>query len=413
MNTRAAVLAWARQQLAASSDSAALDAEVLLMHVVGCDRSHLRAWPEKPLTQAESDQFRHLIERRQTGWPVAYLTGEREFWSRSFEVAPGVLIPRPETELLVELALERIPANTAVDLLDLGTGSGILAITLAAERPRAGITAIDASAAALAIAARNARRHGLLHLRLLLSDWFAALDPAQRFDLIISNPPYIAAADPHLSHGDLRHEPRMALASGAEGFDALDTLIAGARQHLKPDGWLLLEHGFQQAEGVAKRLRQAGYGQITHHADLQGHWRATVARYDGCRHPTPPEPVMKQPSPLILPRTLVNQILHLAQETAERGFTALIGARRGVPRSCHALSAEDPQGTAALAELHQQEETLFAVVHAQHGADSRPGLQPSLPRLVVDQDTRGVLELRGFEATPTGDRELELVLGEP
>jgi release factor glutamine methyltransferase len=260
-------------------DTPRLDAEVLLMHILGKDRAYLRAWPERVLSPDQAERYRQLIERRAEGRPVAYLTGQREFWSRLFTVRPGVLIPRPETELLIELALAALPADRAADLLDLGTGSGIVAVTLAAERPRATVTATDLSPDALAVARENAARHGLTNIRFAQGDWFAALPENERFDLIASNPPYIAERDPHLSLGDVRFEPTLALASGPEGLDALAAIATGARKRLKPGGRLLLEHGYDQAEPIALLLAGLGYAEIAHHPDLQGHLRATSARW--------------------------------------------------------------------------------------------------------------------------------------
>ncbi len=278
-DTLAAALALGGNRLGETSDSAALDAEVLMMGVLDRDRAHLRAWPEKRLTPEQANDYWTLIERRRQGWPIAYLTGEREFWSRPFRVAPGVLIPRPETELLIELTLSVIPPRLPVDLLDLGTGSGIIAITLAVERPQARVVAVDVSSEALAIAKSNAERHGTHNVQWLQGDWLAPLVPTDRYDLIVSNPPYIAEDDPHLRQGDLRHEPRLALACGPDGLTALRTLIRGARDFLKPDGLLLLEHGFDQAGTIAALLREHDYCEIAHHRDLQGHQRATMARY--------------------------------------------------------------------------------------------------------------------------------------
>lgn len=279
LETIAAALASGRERLGATSESAGLDAEVLLMTVLRRDRAHLRAWPDKPLTPEQAGEYAALIERREEGWPIAYLTGAREFWSRSFQVAPGVLIPRPETELLIELALAAIPVDQPADLLDLGTGSGIIAITLAMERPRTRVVAVDLSPDALAIAQANAERLGTVNLQFLRGDWLASLPPGGRFDVIVSNPPYIAEDDPHLRQGDLRHEPSLALASGPDGLTALRSIIDQARPHLKPGGALLLEHGHDQAEAVAARLRDHSYNEIAHHSDLQGHRRATMARY--------------------------------------------------------------------------------------------------------------------------------------
>lgn len=277
--TLAGALDSGRRRLAETSENAALDAEVLLISALDCNRSHLRAWPEKKLTPEQAHNYETLVERRREGWPVAYLTGEREFWSRSFKVAPGVLIPRPDTECLIELALAATPADQPADLLDLGTGSGIIAITLAMERPLARVVAVDASPDALAIARSNTESIGTANLSLLRGDWLAPLTPGDRFDLIVSNPPYIAEDDAHLLQGDLRHEPRMALSSGPDGLAALRLIIRDARNFLKPGGALLLEHGYEQADAVAELMNSSGYQQITHHRDLQGHRRATMARY--------------------------------------------------------------------------------------------------------------------------------------
>jgi release factor glutamine methyltransferase len=269
----------ATARLAASSDTPRLDAEVLLTAILGRDRSYFRAWPERLLEPDQAQRFQALVEQRAEGVPIAYLVGEREFWSRSFIVQPGVLIPRPDTELLIELALDFIPAQQPAAILDLGTGSGIIAVTLAAERPLAQVIATDLSPAALAIARANAARHGVENIRFELGDWFAALPQNGRFDLIVSNPPYIAEQDPHLAQGDLRFEPSLALSSGPTGLDALTVIADGARQRLKPGGWLLLEHGYDQADNLAAILAGFGYADIAHAQDLQGHRRATFARW--------------------------------------------------------------------------------------------------------------------------------------
>lgn len=219
-------------------------------------------------TPAQITQFSALLTRRLAGEPIAYLTGTREFYGRSFRVSPDVLIPRPDTELLVERALARIPADQAVALLDLGTGSGCIALTLALERPLARVTAVDRSAAALALARRNG---GILDadVEFLSSDWFSELS-GRRFDLIVGNPPYIAAADAHLARGDLRFEPPSALAAGPDGLADLRHLIAVAPGHLKPGGTLLLEHGYDQADTVRILLEVAGFLHPQSWADLSG-----------------------------------------------------------------------------------------------------------------------------------------------
>lgn len=271
----------AAERLEGLSETPRLDAEVLLMQVLGQGRAYLRTWPERLLTDAQAASFHELTERRADGAPIAYLVGEKEFWSRMFTVRPGALIPRPETELLVELALNFMPIDQPAAALDLGTGTGAIAVTLAAERPEAHITAIDLSPTALDIARENALRQGIgERVRCLLGDWFAPLPAGERYDLIVSNPPYIAEDDPHLGQGDLRHEPKLALASGPKGLDALTAIADTARAWLKPGGRLLLEHGYDQAPDLAALLAGFGYLDIAQHHDLQGHTRATTARWD-------------------------------------------------------------------------------------------------------------------------------------
>lgn len=248
---------------------ARLEAQVLLGQALGQSRAWLIAHGGDPLTPEQIAAFADLFERRWSGEPIAYILGEREFYSLSFKVTPAVLIPRPETELLVELALERLPADRPCRVLDLGTGSGAVAVTLALHRPRAEVIAVDQSAAALEVARENAQRLGAGNLRLIQSDWYGALD-AEKFDLIVANPPYIAAADPHLAQGDLRFEPAAALASGADGLDDIRTIVRGAAAHLKPGGWLLFEHGYDQAAACRDLLVQAGFEQVASAADLAG-----------------------------------------------------------------------------------------------------------------------------------------------
>ena len=247
---------------------ARLDARVLAAHVLGVDAAWLIAHDTDPLYDTHVAAFESLVSRRLEGVPIAYLVGAREFYGRPFQVSPAVLIPRPDTELLVERALAHIPADQAVEVLDLGTGSGCIAITLALERPLARVTAADRSAAALAVAQRNA---DILNARVefLASDWFAAL-AGRRFDLIVSNPPYVAAADPHLAHGDVRFEPLTALAAGHDGLDDLRRLTRAACAHLKPGGTLLLEHGYNQADRVQTLLREGGIRHPQSWADLSG-----------------------------------------------------------------------------------------------------------------------------------------------
>lgn len=265
-------LAAASRQLAAAlgleKREARLEARVLAAHAWQVDHAWLIAHDTDPLTEAHITQFETLLTRRLAGEPVAYLVGTREFYGRPFQVSPDVLIPRPDTELLVERALANLPPDQVADVLDLGTGSGCIAITLALERPLARVTAVDRSPAALAIAQRNAE---ILDapVEFLTSDWFDAL-AGRRFDLIVSNPPYIAAADPHLARGDVRFEPLAALAAGQDGLDDLRRLIRDACAHLRPGGVLLLEHGYDQADAVVELLRQQGFEQISTLRDLAG-----------------------------------------------------------------------------------------------------------------------------------------------
>lgn len=255
---------------------ARLESRVLAAFAWNVSPAWLIAHDTDLLADAQIAQFRALLTRRLTGEPVAYLTGTREFFGRPFSVSPDVLIPRPETELLVELALARMPPDQPVEVLDLGTGSGCVAVTLALERPRARVTAVERSAAALAVAQRNA---DFLNARVefLASDWFAAL-AGRRFDLIVGNPPYIGAADPHLVRGDVRFEPLTALAAGLDGLDDLRRLTSAACAHLKPVGTLLLEHGYDQADAVRALLRDCGIVPPQSWNDLAG-----IARVSGGR----------------------------------------------------------------------------------------------------------------------------------
>lgn len=265
------VLRSAAETLARVSGSARLDAEVLLADTLDRDRAWLRAHGDDPLDDDARDRFDALVARRAAGEPVAYLTGEREFWSLAFEVSPAVLIPRPDTETLVAAALEVGGARAAV--ADLGTGSGAVAVALAHERPAWRVVATDRDDAALAIARRNAARHGV-SVEFRQGDWCGALGQ-DRYDLIVSNPPYVRDADPHLARGDVRFEPRTALAAGPDGLDDIRRILACARAHLGADGWLLLEHGHDQADAVAALMEQAGYSGVRHWTDLGGIIRVT------------------------------------------------------------------------------------------------------------------------------------------
>jgi release factor glutamine methyltransferase len=256
---------------------ARLEAQILFAHALGVNRAWLIGHDRDHLSSEQTATVETLLQRRLAGEPVAYLLGEREFYGRPFQVTPAVLIPRPETELLVDLALERLPLDRALNVLDIGLGSGAVAVSLALERPRCRVTGVDLSEAALRVARANAQALGA-EVECLASDLYSALR-ARRFHLIVSNPPYIAAADPHLAAGDLRFEPRLALASGADGLDLIRRLIAAAPDHLEAGGWLLLEHGWDQAEAVRGLLREVGFQPPFTARDLAGHERVSGGRY--------------------------------------------------------------------------------------------------------------------------------------
>ena len=259
------------------SDSARLDAEVLLASVLNRPRSHLLAWPERVPDPEQQRYFRELIARRAAGEPVAHLIGEREFWSLPVGVTSATLIPRPETETLVACALAVLPAGASRQIADLGTGSGAIALALAHERPECAILATDQSDAAVEVAKANALRLGLNNIEFVIGDWCKALT-GRHFDLIVSNPPYIPAADRHLEQGDVRFEPHTALVAGPHGLDALTCIIGCAREHLHDHAWLMLEHGFDQADRVEALLQQQGYHSIVRHRDMAGHERVITAR---------------------------------------------------------------------------------------------------------------------------------------
>jgi release factor glutamine methyltransferase len=272
-----------RDLLATASEhlsGARLDAEILLAHALGMSRARLYAWPEHEPDSAQREVFERLVDARARGEPIAYLVGRREFWSLDLAVTRDVLIPRPETELLVELALERIPRDRAFCIADLGTGSGAIALAIARERPLAHVTASDASAAALEVAHGNAKRLGLGNVVFAAGDWYAAVGDA-RFDVIVSNPPYIAINDAHLAQGDLRFEPVSALASGADGLDAIRRIVSDAPEHLPGGGALLLEHGFDQSARVRALLDAAGFENVSSVSDNAGHERVTLGTKRG------------------------------------------------------------------------------------------------------------------------------------
>jgi len=283
--TVGALLEKAVRDLAADRDAAEArrEAQVLLRFALGVSRAWLTTHTDQAADSEAAARFRSLVALRASGHPVAYLVGVKEFYGLPLRVTPDALIPRPETEELVEAALERLPQGETRTVLDLGTGSGCIAIAIAHLRPAAQITAVDCSSPALALARDNAATLGV-EVDFRQSDWFAALG-GRRFDLIVANPPYVAADDPHLRQGDLRFEPRPALAAGADGLADLRRIVGAAPKYLRPGGWLLLEHGYDQAEACRDLLHKAGFGELVFRADFAG-----LPRIAGGRLLTPDSP---------------------------------------------------------------------------------------------------------------------------
>ncbi|WP_164503195.1 peptide chain release factor N(5)-glutamine methyltransferase [Nitrosomonas sp. JL21] len=251
-----------------------VDAQMLLQHVLDVEHAFLLTHPEQILTEQQHANFLNLIQRRMEGVPVAYLTGQRAFYDLTFKVSDAVLIPRPETELLVDLALQHIPADKPLKILDLGTGSGAIAITIAKHRPYAQVTAVDVSSDAITVCRSNASNLRVNNLRCITASWFDELS-SDTFDLIVSNPPYVAEADPHLQQGDLRFEPRLALSAGTHGLTCIQHIISMASGFLVNAGWLLFEHGYDQAEECRRLLRDADFSNICSYPDLAGIMRVS------------------------------------------------------------------------------------------------------------------------------------------
>jgi release factor glutamine methyltransferase len=259
------------------SPTARLDVELLLAAALGKPRSFLHTWPERIVSTEAAQAFEGYLKRRRTGEPVAYILGQQGFWNIDLEVATHTLIPRPETEMLVETALELLPGAIPHRLLDLGTGTGAIALSLAKDRPQWAVTAVDRVEEAVDLAERNRLRLHLDNAQVLRSHWFSAVED-KRFDLILSNPPYIASNDPHLIEGDVRFEPSSALVSGSDGLDDLRLIVSQAPEHLEAGGWLLLEHGYDQGPAVRELLNRHGFEQIQTRRDLGDHERITFGR---------------------------------------------------------------------------------------------------------------------------------------
>ena len=273
MATVTELLQKAEQDINCSS-SARLDAEILLCDVMRFNRSKIYSHPDQPVADEKLTLFKSLIEQRRQGHPIAHLTGKKEFWSLELAINEDTLIPRPETELLVETALKLVPDDTECNILDLGTGSGAIAIAIASERPHCNIIATDINANALAMAKKNAAFHGLTNIQFLVSDWYKNI-PSQTFDLIVSNPPYIKQDDEHLSQGDVRFEPKLALIAGTDGMQAINIILELAKTFLASDARLLVEHGYDQKELVRHGFLVNGFNQVTTIQDLSGQDRIT------------------------------------------------------------------------------------------------------------------------------------------
>jgi release factor glutamine methyltransferase len=270
-------LKQANHDLIDSSSSATLDAQILLTHILHCNSAHLLAWPDKELDPEQTASYQSLIKQRQAGKPVAHLTGLREFWSLDFFVNDSTLIPRPETETLVEFVLNKFADKKSLKLIDMGTGTGAIAISIATEKPDWEITASDISTEALKLAKKNSENHKLINTRFIQSNWFENIKQ-KNFDIIISNPPYIAENDPHLQQGDVRFEPQRALTSGETGMDDIKHLCQHAKNYLVQNGWLIVEHGYDQEKPVFDCFLEHGFIQIEQSTDLLGHTRMTAGK---------------------------------------------------------------------------------------------------------------------------------------
>ncbi len=269
-------LDWATQALTSISDSPRLDSEILLAYCLHKDRSYLMTWPDKTLEAERIDCFRDLVQRRLEPQPVAYLVGSREFYSLELKTTPETLVPRPETEMFVDMVLELVETLDEPHILELGTGTGAIALSIKQHNPQSHVIATDESSPALSIARENALKHKL-DIRFIESDWFQSLDKMASFDVVVSNPPYIAEDDPYLTQGDLPAEPLQALSSGPNGLEAIEIIIKESLPYLKDFGWIVLEHGYQQGLAVNELLVENGYTNVTLYKDFNNLDRLTVA----------------------------------------------------------------------------------------------------------------------------------------
>lgn len=260
-----------------STEEAMLEAQLLLQHVLNVNRAWLIAHESDELTSEQFLAFEVLLQRRISGEPIAYILGNREFFGLNLKVTPDTLIPRPDTEILVESALEKIPKNQPDKILDLGTGTGAIALAIAKNRPNAHVTAVDFSENALKVAQENAKNLAIQNVTFFQSDWFSAMQN-QRFDVIVSNPPYIENDDAHVNQGDLRFEPKSALTSGADGLDDIRHIVRESLTFLNPQGWLMLEHGYNQAEKVRERMSASGFTEVVTIKDYGGNDRVTIGK---------------------------------------------------------------------------------------------------------------------------------------
>ncbi len=278
MLTYKALLDDATHRLFECSDTPRIDSEVLMQHVLQKNIAWLIAYGDSVATADHVNAFYQTIEKREIGQPIAYITGSKDFWSLSLKVDKNVLIPRPDTETLVEQCIERLAKEQQVDVLDLGTGSGAIALSIAKERPFSNVTALEKHAAALEIARKNSRLNNVENVDFRLSDWFGAIDKSERFDLIASNPPYVEPGDPHLKRGDLRFEPITALTASESGLADIRIIVESAPKYLKDNGWLIIEHGYNQATPVAELFEQNGFINIELFNDINKLPRCTAGK---------------------------------------------------------------------------------------------------------------------------------------